>query len=248
VSGRSIETVVKEHPIQMIDPMVVATLDGRKTQTRRVVKLGHPGTFNRSDTRGYDWTFRGTRRGGTRFGGNECWQDLRHSDVLELSPYGGPGDRLYVRERQRVIEIRNTDGGVPGYDAFTQVRVRYEADGAESGWIDYPDRLQGTPQVGKCLAYGGPRETSRLLLEVVSVRLERLQEISEGDAQAEGVDIGCSYIGTCNSSRCPAHSAGKTHREGFRELWDGLNAGRGYGWDANPWVWVVAFTPQGGAA
>jgi hypothetical protein len=74
-----------------------------------------------------------------------------------------------------------------------------------------------------------PRWASRILLEITGVRLERLQEISEADARAEG-------IGTCGpGGNCKCDSAR------FAKLWDSINAARGYGWDANPWVWVIEF-------
>ena len=74
-----------------------------------------------------------------------------------------------------------------------------------------------------------PRAASRITLEVTGVSVERLQEISEEDAQAEGAEYGYGF------------GANISHRRMFKLLWDGLNAARGHGWDTNPWVWVVEF-------
>ena len=84
-----------------------------------------------------------------------------------------------------------------------------------------------------------PRWASRISLEVTEVRVERLQEITEVDAIAEGVQRfkQKTWIGGTEGARTE-HS---TARAAFRSLWDSLNAARGYGWDANPWVWVVRF-------
>lgn len=78
-----------------------------------------------------------------------------------------------------------------------------------------------------------PRWASRILLEITSVRIERVQDISEADAIAEG----CGFVRPYN----PAWSDMDMPREDFRELWDSINAKRGFGWDANPWTWVIEF-------
>lgn len=226
------------HPILFSAPMVVANREGRKTMTRRVVTLRE---FQASETPGYDWTFRGTRNGGARGSGVGCWQDYRNADFLaKFCPYGVPGDRLWVRERMRVIEVRSS--------WTISIRVRYEADGAESGWLPYPERLKGEPVVGKCLSYGGYREASRDTLEVTAVRVERLQSITPNDAFAEGV---CEYL-----SHLSRTTTLETVREFYRKasalqipyacsyfavLWDSINAGRGWGWGVNPYVWVVSY-------
>lgn len=120
-------------------------------------------------------------------------------DLQFLCPYGQPGDRLWVRETFAEIGARLT------YKADTD-------DGAHcmvKRWI---------PSIHM------PRIDSRILLEIVSVRVERLQDISDQDAMAEGVD---------------AAAYGKSHRYGYSRLWEEIN-GAG-GWAANPWVWVVEF-------
>lgn len=91
----------------------------------------------------------------------------------------------------------------------------YQADGRKP-----PNFKRWTPSIHM------PRWASRITLEITGVRVERLQQISSNDAKAEGVD---------------APGPGKCWVGQFSYLWDSLNAGRGFGWDANPWVWVVEF-------
>lgn len=136
-------------------------------------------------------------------------------------PYGGPGDLIYLREKMRVIDVIDHGSKVAA------IRVMYEATKTKSDWITWPERLQGTPVIGKCLAYGGFREASRMTLELTNVKVERVQDISNEDAVAEG-------IGTPTDIRYAAI-------DGFRPLWDSINAKRGYGWESNPWVWVLKF-------
>lgn len=81
------------------------------------------------------------------------------------------------------------------------------------------------------------RWASRITLEIVSVKVERLQDISEEDAKAEGVELeACRYVGRCNSSRCLGHS----YCHGYAKLWDSIYAAK-HPWASNPWVWVVEF-------
>jgi hypothetical protein len=91
-----------------------------------------------------------------------------------------------------------------------------------------------------------PRWASRITLEINGVRVERVQNITETDAEAEGVErwvIGDGWreygLSPADESACGAPM--ETARESFRTLWDSINSARGYGWDANPWVWAVEF-------
>ena len=77
-------------------------------------------------------------------------------------PYGEPGDRLWVRERTRVTAI----------DDHGRIMVEYEADGTRAGWIDWPERLRSKPKLKRCLPYGGFRESSRIDLEIKSIRVD----------------------------------------------------------------------------
>lgn len=217
----------KERPILFSGPMVRAILAGAKTQTRRVMKVqpigGHGGPHARlvmADDAPEKW--------------RDCY------DVRVFCPYGQPGDRLWVRETWRSPEKNLAAWG----------RVAYQADGVAGAWMGdggggrifvhhgYLVGFNHTEKAGYWCGpskYGDrwrpsihmPRWASRLMLEVMDVRVERLQDIKEHDAIAEG--IGSPMLRDCKV--VPK----------FRELWDDLNAARGFGWDANPWVWVISF-------
>lgn len=145
----------------------------------------------------------------------------------------------------RVIGIgynRGPDDACPA-----SIRVRYEADGHESSWLPYPTRLKGVAVPDKCLAYGGYREASRILLEVTAVRVERVQEISEDGAVAEGIRRDTiAATGDHPELECWVTIPDDNHAyvtpiDAFEKLWDSLNAKRGFPWSANPWVWVIEF-------
>lgn len=142
-------------------------------------------------------------------------------------PFGRPGDRLWVRESfssdwiLHQLPPREWPHGAP---------VHYWADGNP----EYGDWTPPKPPIHM------PRWASRLTLEVVSVRVERLQAITEEDARAEGItDGGCLNCGDPEPCKCafPTPCA----IESFIDLWNSINFDRGYGWEANPWVWVVEF-------
>jgi hypothetical protein len=224
-----------DHPIFFSGPMVRALLAGTKTQTRRIVKVrgldyiagsgadrNDPGNWGYEDDNG-DWA--------TLALGKESF-----SDYLIPCPYGqgGVGDRLWVRETMRTIRCRTVNGQF-------QIRVRYEADGETSEWITVPDRLMSKPrakpafEIGKSLAYGGFREAWRIALAITSVRVERLQEISDADANAEGVEIDGGYFKNYVRGEFDLSTA----RGSFHSLWNRINGVAS--WGANPWVWVVEF-------
>lgn len=218
-----------EHPILFSGPLVRAIIEGRKTQTRRVVQPQPPPDTN-------SWTYIASSTDRSRSGRFVPRRALDLGSVpahlvgeaLRLAETGPPvacrynADRLWVRERMRVIATsQKLNGSRPD-----SIRVRYEADGVESGPLPYPERLNGVPVIGKCLSYGGYREASRLSLGVTEIRVERLQAITEEDAQAEGV--------------CPR--ADLPSRVAFADLWNRINGKRpGCSWEANPWAWVVSF-------
>lgn len=233
---------MSERPLLFSGEMVRAILAGQKTQTRRILKPqpDQPLQPMREILTGE--VYWGHSLG---FGPSAGTLEYRSGQTRELAvervkswrcPHGRPGEKLWVREKARVLDIEMRDG-----DVF--LRLRYEADGTESDWLPYPERLTGNLITGRCLAYGCYREASRLTLELTAVRVERLQAITEEGAQAEGVNLlPCTYTpGACKSNSCPRHGVLDPCRRAYRKLWDELNAGRGYGWDTSPFVWVLEF-------
>lgn len=201
---------MKERPILFSGAMIRAILAGQKTQTRRVVKpQPHIDTM-----------------------GNFCWdgwnfgQDFNGPHIQAIAspipssktgrvhcPYGKPGDRLWVREAWRLPRIFNA----PTCCLFTHDLALHAADGRNNPACTHQNTLLM------------PRWASRILLEIVSVRVERLQSISDDDLSAEGIqeiiDAGVDHDGW--------------PRDAFRSLWDGIY-GEGH-WATNPWVWAVEF-------
>lgn len=207
-----------DRPIIFNAMMVRALLDGRKTQTRRPLTLrGHKkfSEFGRSDTPGYDWTFRDARL---------LWNDLTHKETIErLQP--ALGDRLWVRETW------SDDDAPPG-------EATYRATVAEDASL-YPDEIANitwTPSIHM------PRWASRLTLIVTDVRLQRLHDISEEDAIAEGIEFrdffGCpcwTIYGDIDGTTAPNDPIAS-----YASLWNHC-----YGpgaWDENPWVVATTFT------
>lgn len=211
---------VKERPILFSAPMVRAILDGRKTQTRRIIKPQPEGIV---DGNPY-WHVGGFRTSGLSLNPLEC-------------PYGKPGDRLWVRESFKT-DIRDPLNCViytatPEYGKYRDtgelVRSSFP-DGSlptreESERAMLPKFWKGKPSIHM------PRWASRITLDITDVRVERLQDISEEDAIAEG----CERRECCTGSGRPIYPAVFA----FRELWESIHE-RGL-WDANPWVWVVEF-------
>ena len=188
---------VKERPIIFRAPMIRAILAGTKSQTRRIVKLPlHDRDF------------------GCELAGNEIGQEEAHS----LCPYGAPLDRLWVRESfQALFADGIEDQYQTDYKTGKGYKVYYMATDARQEYVDAEDDLQDkiTPSIFM------PRWASRITLEVTGVRVERLQDISEADAKAEGVN--------------PV----RTHRVSYIALWNTIN-GAG-SWESNPWVWCISF-------
>ena len=141
-----------------------------------------------------------------------------------LSPYGYPCDRLWVRETWRAEELVISGLDVIRYQADNHYRPIENNQEAADLWMAV--HKEGNPWRPSIFM---PRWASRITLEIINIRPERLQEISEVDAKAEGVGAWHNTIG------------GTIYKPEFRFLWDSINAERGYGWEANPWVWVIEF-------
>ena len=204
----------KERPILFSGPMVRAILAGRKTVTRRLWKMPH----------GCIWHVDGNAKGEAT--GSICDSDSPWwGSVDEIAcPHGSLGDRLWVRETW-----------TPDHSAFyPNYPVIYRADGYDPrelfsterpGHVYSPEQRAWFPFKWRPSIFM-PREHCRIVLEIESVRAERLHEITDDDAVKEGFRSGRDKTG---------HSP----RDQFALLWDTLN-GRG-AWHANPWVWVIEF-------
>lgn len=195
-----------ERPILFSAPMVRAILDGRKTQTRRIVKL-KPGqqVDERDDGSSWPWT---------DYDGADMWDWLP-------CPYGQPGDRLWVRESFMPAPLDTP----PSQPTPTSWSIAYAAGGQEEKTAPpgYNPMLYNYERWSPSIHM--PRWASRITLEITAVRVERLQEIGEADAQAEG----------CTGS--PLGPAADLLL--FRTLWESIHGPES--WAANPWVWVVEF-------
>lgn len=193
---------MKERPILFNGDMVRAILEGRKTQTRRVVKP-QP-VVSEAEAKVL----------------SEAWD----SGFINIAcPYGHPGDRLWVRETFAIVP-RTAYACSDGVQQVLRPDDNHDAAVFRAGWErSAPSRWRPSIHM--------PRWASRITLEIVSVRVERLNEISEQDAGDEGFD----YLrGDGNSD-----ISGDVQRRWFRQLWESIN-GAG-SWEANPWVWVVEF-------
>lgn len=163
------------------------------------------------------------------------WSDQSGGPVVPLSfcPYGQPGDRLWVREAFAKVEGQTHPWIATDYRAtYTHGDRLGDHLGIERRW---------TPSIHM------PRAASRILLEIVSVRVERLQEISEADAEAEGIETvrvsetDFRYVNYLRADRAqhPKEAACGRAVQSYATLWESIN-GPG-SWAVNPWVWVVEF-------
>ncbi len=241
-----------ERPILFSGSMVRAILGGQKTMTRRVVKpqpsvdLLPARTPFESLTPLDGWTWAHDSNGKAvypwRIVGLPAPSGRSHEYPC---PYGVPGDRLWVKE---TYSVAPTPGCTYGEAMMgRKLSVTYDADGARKDLVggsmngpgfhvdiaaaEFPSDKYGTKRPSIYMF----RWASRLTLEVTGIRVERVQAITRADCIAEGIDPRQDLPTDTPAIRetWPV--------EVFRNLWDSINAGRGYGWTANPWVWVVEF-------
>lgn len=227
---------MKERPILFSGEMVKAILEGRKTQTRRIMRP-QPIPWDKEVEEAW-WS----KRYKTKFWWS-CNDARSMIQIDELNgslagcgcPYGYKGSKLWVRETWQAVHFeKDFETGIVDDLHHANHIPRLSNDGywaacyeAEKKWpLDSEERgFPWRPSIHM------PRWASRILLEIVSVRVERLQDISEEDAIAEGV---------LNSEK-PLIEGGKnlTVMAGFIDLWESLN-GPG-SWEKNPWVWRIEF-------
>lgn len=192
---------MSDRPILFSAPMVRAILEGRKTQTRRIINPQPTRSLisEHADKWILDWV---------KVDDGSTWK----------CPYGKKGDRLWVRETWQ--NVPDCDGG-------------YYIYGADYNAEDF-QKVKWKPSIHM------PKKVCRLWLEITNVRVERLQDISEKDAIAEGIELKKQN----NSTFYKVYDKGDMWQDdpiwSFRSLWESIN-GTG-SWDANPWAWVVEFT------
>ena len=208
-----------EKPILFSTEMVQAILAGRKTMTRRIIKP-QPTMYDFENHKALAFKEPFTKPGYIAIGVDrvkECPSYLR-------CPYGQIGDVLWVRETwaQLDMDYRAVEGKLNG-EEFRGCPIAYKANN------DAPEHFGcWRPSIFM------PRTAARLFLKVKDIRVERLQDITNKEAIKEGIDKGKSFYGrNISPDDYPITQ--------FQNLWDGINSKRGYGWDINPWVWVVEF-------
>jgi hypothetical protein len=197
-------------------PMVRAILEDRKTQTRRVMKPQPPESTTWDQESGL-FVIDGSCLG-----------------IMRSCPYGAPGDTLWVRETFALESCCSVDWYEPPFKDGRPLKVTDDPDDGRF-WeqphyratdptpeLAYEDDERGEPTCKWRPSIFMPRWASRITLTLTDVRVQRVQDISEADAIAEGMTIGLAVWE-------------------YHELWDDLNAKRGYSWDANPWVWALSF-------
>lgn len=198
---------MKERPILFKGEMIRAILEGRKTQARRVCGI----QFHRSEYEPDDIGWQEFDKAGNllRF----CDGFLKRY-IEKKSPYGQPGDHLWVRETwaKRYVDA----------DEHPEDGVMYRADGR---FVSAPKWTPSTHM---------PRWASRITLEITAVRVERLQDITEYDIHCKGI------IGSPQKGMFAEEQYLEKLTEEFIDFWDSI-AKPGEQWENNPWVWVYEF-------
>ena len=257
---------IRERPILFSGEMVRAILDGGKTQTRRIVKL--PKELPQ-DVFEYDHIPEGHFSIVSRHGKFSVihWESDHAESIPLHCPYV-PGEHLWMREAWRIASLPVDECPAIQYRADDSIEWRdpldpiYDWDLKYEDWFERMNLqlIEDCEQAGlevninEEMAYTWdwnsiptrwrpsihmPRWASRITLEVTSVRVERIQDISRKDVEAEGLpphsQTGRVELWTDqNNVFCGPLKA-------FAVAWDSLNAKRGYSWELNPWVWVVEF-------
>ncbi|MGG4624019.1 hypothetical protein ACLPHD_06555 [Serratia odorifera] len=248
---------MKERPVILNSEMVRAILDGRKTQTRRVMKV-QP---KPSETRPGDFWFSSKKlesmvHVSDFMPGSSPIADCHLFFQEHCCPFGQVGDRLWVRETWGVVSHDLDENGriidwipdrpakaiheMPFGNGYYSGHAIYAADG-EFVWGDddgHGERSCWKPSIHM------PRTACRILMEITAVRVERLNDISQEEAQAEGMGL-TGWVPSYSNPDNAGFDETFTPYDNFAMLWESI-----YGvdsWNANPWVWVIEFRRVGGS-
>ena len=215
---------MKTTPMLFNGDMIRALIDGRKTQTRRPINLKTGDTFDERALKDaiQEWRPVYDDLSGKRVG---------RKAALVRCPYGQPGDLIWVRET--FADLRGT--GIEGTDPARRFDAAYSADvkpgsASDEARIDF--RIKWKPSIHM------PRWASRLTLRITDVRVERVQDISDEDAAAEGVEPFGDGSAFVQLKDAQIYS---TTRGCFASLWRSIYTKSGYTWGENPWVWAITF-------
>jgi len=241
---------MKQTPILYSGPMVRAYIDDDKQHTRRVSGLGR---INQNQDR---YKFIGVgypQIKGGRGPFSAFFEFEDHGVTFTESvkcPWGGPGDEMWLRETWRPFGFHEGESIIAQYRADMGTKDIFDAD--EEWETRMAEQAAAECEKGNCPVNEDgefcpdeehplpvkwrpsihmPRVVSRLTQTLLEVRVERLQDITEDDCKAEGVDtLVEGGIVECGRRKTV-----------YRELWDHLNAKRGFPWDSNPYVWVLKY-------
>ena len=217
-----------EKPIIFNSEMVRAILDGRKTQTRRIIKpqpIWEKKQPNSLKAAGWKWK--------TKKVGLSAWVEIDKflCELTQYCPYGKVGDTLWMRENMRTL-VCQSHNKTWEYGEF---EIEYIADKTiircpdeHEEWWRHNWHIRPAITIPSIHM---PKWAARIFLEITNIRVERVQDIIHKDMRAEGV----------NGIYCGPGLQDFSYEKPFMNLWNSLNAKRGYGWDKNPFVWIIEF-------
>lgn len=220
---------MKEIPILFSTPMVQAILEGKKTQTRRIAAVP-VGDHHGIDIMDWHLSKHPYQENGKWL--YDVQSDVDDHDTFELKPkYGQPGDLLWVRESWFPAAI-NGNEVIVGYRGQDPTHTNeFKTDNIAFYWKQM-DKGRMIPSIHM------PKEATRIWLQVTDIRVERLRDITEEDAQAEGVEK-IDDIVFCWRHYAGQYAGCSDAKTSFQSLWQSLNDDES--WNINPFVWVISF-------
>jgi len=219
--------MAKETGLIFVSESIPRLLDGSKTMTRRVIAP-------QPELNGQVWTWQAQKGVICQWKADDLCPIGNMNIPVDYCPFGGIGDRIWVKEAWAC-----------GTHMGQLVKTPKEL--GEDMWVAWKENYNDDAPALKQLSWKSPRfmpkKYARIWREITSVKVERVQEISKEDAEAEGIKYNPKYgwlIPPCIKYE-PFPSYTGSARLVFRDLWDSRNAKCGYGWEANPWVWGIEF-------